>query len=151
MDDELALFQGRELARGMPAVTGLALLSSRALAGLCKPPAELGRQAEAILALAAERGLIELRIQPDRIDSSERLLAVAVEISGEERKVLRKTGDPAWTMGFVEGLRQLCLGGLVVHLAGHEFVLSAAGFEKARALDRNGFAADVAGGFDEEI
>ncbi len=151
MDEELAIFQGRELARGLPTVTGLALLCSRALAGLGKPPTVLGRPAEAILALAADRGLIELRIQPDRIDSSERLLAVAVETSMEQRKVLRKTGDPAWTMGFVEGLRQLCMSGLVMHLAGHEFVLTAAGFEKSRALERREFDADVEGGFDEEI
>lgn len=151
MDDDLALLAGRELARGMATISGFAVLCSRAVAGLCRSPVELGRQAEAILACAADRGLIELRMQTDRIDSSERLLAVTIEMGENTRRTLRKKSDPAWTMEFLEGFRRLCLNGLVMHLAGSEFVLTSAGFGLARGLDATAYAAELEGAQDEEI
>ncbi len=157
-DSRQPLFHAEELADGIPTVAGLAMLCSRCLAGMntCETdslhsPGPPGREAMAILAAARERGMIEIRGQAESFDATLRLIAVSVELTEERRIVFRRSGDAAWTMGFLEGFRRLCRDGFVVHQYGREFVLSASGFAAARALDPQDFREELEAGIEEEI
>jgi len=152
------LFHAQELAEGVPTVAGMAMLCSRSLAGFGNEPPqepaampELWREALVILVAAQERGLIELRGQADSFDSSQRLIAVAVEKDQDKRIVFRSKGDPAWTMSYVEGFRQLCRHGLVVHQFGREFVLSGTGFRLGRTLNASEFADELQLAIEQEM
>ena len=152
------LFHSQELADGIPTVAGLAMLCSRSLdkvrpensQGESAMP-ELWREALVILIAARERGMIELRGQSDSFDSSQRLIAVAVERDQDTRIIFRRKSDPAWTMSYVEGFRQLCQQGLVVHQFGREFVLSGPGFRFGRSLNAAEFADELQLAISEEM
>ncbi len=144
------LFHAQELAEGIPTIAGLAMLCSRSLANLGREDSagdslmtELWREARVVLVAARERGMIEMRGQSDSFDSSQRLIAVAVEKDQDTRIIFRRKSDPAWTMSYVEGFRQLCQHGLVIHQFGREFVLSGTGFRLAKSLDEKEFAGEL--------
>lgn len=165
-------FHTQELADGIPLVSGLAMLCSRVISGMQPPPLTasmdgaieqqtlaadsqpshgLVREALAILAAAAKRGILEIRGQADAFDSSQRLQAVAVETSEHHRLVFRSRIDPAITMAYLEGFRQLCETGCVVHQFSREFSLSSAGFSLARKLKADDFVHEWEAAIEEEI
>jgi hypothetical protein len=140
----------QQLSDGVPTVAGFAGLCSRFIAGLVQPPARLSPEANAILCASADRGVIEIRVSKDSFDSLDRFIAVCVEQSEEERLLFKQKSNPKQTLRFLEGFRELCQAGLVMHHAQKDFSLTVAGFEAAEALDRTdfadllGFAEDVA-------
>lgn len=139
----------QQLGDGAPTVAGFAGLCSRSLAGLVDPPASLSEEANAILVAAANRGVIEIRISKESFDSLDRFVAVCVELDVEHRLLFKQKSNPRQTLRFLEGFRQLCQAGFVLHHALKDFSLTVAGFDQADSLDRDDFEELLA--FAEEV
>ena len=139
----------QELNDGTATVVGFATLSTMAMCGTAPPPEELSAEAIAILVAASERGIMDIRGSQEGFDSSERLLGVCVEQSEDKLLLFRRKSEPEQTIRFLDGFRQLCQAGLVMHHMQREFSLTAKGFELARSLDETDadrlleFAVDV--------
>jgi hypothetical protein len=130
-----------ELGFGAPTLIAFARLCSEALAAP-RPLAEesLGVEARIILYAARRRGALEIKGVNNAFDSSERLLAVCVEVDADRQVVFRRRDDPELTIRFLDGFRQLCVSGLVMHHLFREFSLTRAGFELARTIPRQDVA-----------
>jgi hypothetical protein len=127
----------QELAEGAPTITAFAQLCSLAMIALDRElaPEQFTDEAKAILSLAASRGTLEIRAHRDPFDPAERFLAVCVEVEPESRKWFLQKEDPRQTVRFLEGFRELCRAGLVVHHLQRDFSLSSRGFEFAKQFD----------------
>ena len=132
-DRQQTLWQ--ELNEGTATIVGFATLCTLALSGTAGPAEELCPEAMAILVTAVNRGSIEIRVNKESFDSSERLLGVCVEVSEGEFLLFRKKSEPEQTIRFLNGFRQLCLAGFAMHHIHREFSLTAKGFEEARKLN----------------
>jgi hypothetical protein len=127
-----------ELGAGAPTLIGFARLCSDALAANRVGPTEdLLVEARAILYAARRRGAIEIKAVNDAFDSSERFLAICVELDADRQLICRRRDDPELTMRFLDGFRQLCASGLVMHHLFREFSLTRCGFELARVIPRH--------------
>jgi hypothetical protein len=108
------------LGAGAPVLVALAQLCSQAMVE--DPSANLHSaesltpEAKTILVSARARGVIEIK---------------AVNTA------FRDPNDPEVTVSFLEGFRQLCRSGLVVHHIHRDFSLTALGFKVARRIDRD--------------
>ena len=129
--------QWQDLGHGAPTIIGFANLCSIAMMQSTPDPTGEGLSDEAltILVAAAKRGAIDIRADRDSFDSAERFLAVCVEYELDQRILFLKKEDPEQTIRFLEGFRQLCQRGLVIHHMQKDFSLSAPGFELARSVD----------------
>jgi hypothetical protein len=124
-----------ELGEGAPTLIAFARLCSDALARNQRAPAgTLSEEARAIMYVARHRGAIEIKGTNHAFDSSERFLSVCVELDAERQFFMKRRDDPELTVRFLDGFRELCASGLVVHHLFREFSLSRAGFELARAI-----------------
>ncbi len=112
-----------------PTISGLAHLAARAVADVATPVSQLSEPAKVLLQAAKQRGIFEIRGNPDAFDSTERLLAVCVEAAEGQWWMFKEKSNPRKTMAYLEGFRQLCQAGLVVHQWQREFSLTHAGFE----------------------
>lgn len=119
---------------GAPTVIGLAQLCGQALMGPTRSTADISVEAKTILFLARERGILELRGTNDAFESCERLLTIFIECSDDQSIALKAPGNVRQSVKFLEGLRQACQAGLVLHHLQREFSLSALGFEFAEQL-----------------
>ena len=127
-----------ELGAGAPTLIAFARLCADALAANRQvPQEELTSEARAILYAARQRGAIEIQGVNDAFDSSERLLAICVELDTDRRVTFRRRGEPELTIRFLDGFRQLCCSGLVMHQLFREFSLTCAGFKLARTIPRD--------------
>jgi hypothetical protein len=95
---------------------------------------ELSGEAQAILFAARHRGVIELKAVNTAFDAAARLLAVYVEESEERTIAFRDSQRPEVTVLFLDGFRELCATGLVLHHIYRDFSLSPLGFEVARTI-----------------
>ncbi|MCE2791236.1 MAG: hypothetical protein ACK493_16780 [Planctomycetota bacterium] len=134
-----------DLSDSTPVIVALAALSARAWvekqpAG--EPPL-LSREAQVLLAAARERGIFELRTLPTEFDSSDRLLAVSVELPGQRKLVFKQSGNPRQTLRFLDAFRELCQQGLALHQLQKEFSLTSRGFAAADQLAAEDFTADL--------
>jgi hypothetical protein len=120
-----------DLVMGAPTIIGFAALCSRALAADPPLPEVTSPAAGAILHAARQRGALEIKPVKSAYDSSQRLLAVHVELAPARWLVFRSRQRPQYTIELLEGFRQLCLQGLVMHHQGAEFALSHAGMQLA--------------------
>ena len=130
-----------ELGEGAPTIIGFANLCSLAMCDDKMPPVSargelISDHARALLAMAAVRGVFEIRNNREGFDSTERFLAVCVEEETDVWQLFRQKNDPETTVQFLEGFRQLCRFGLTIHHLQREFSLTAAGFEVARTIDK---------------
>lgn len=143
----------QELSEGAATIIGFAEICSQALQGTAEEvdSDRLSDEAKAILAVAAERGVIEIRAQKDGFDSVERFLAVCVEYAPEQRLLFLQKENPRQTVRFLEGFRQLCQAGLVLHHLQRDFSLSSRGFEVAQRFSKSEFQALVEFGMELEI
>ncbi len=124
-----------ELGQGAPTLIAFARLCSDALArNQCEPVETLSEEALAIMYVARSRGAIEVRGTDHAFDSSDRFLSVCVELDAERQFVMKRRDGPELTVRFLDGFRQLCASGLIVHHLFREFSLSRAGFELAREI-----------------
>jgi hypothetical protein len=94
-------------------------------------------EAKAILVAARGRGVIEVRGVNTAFDPAARMLAVYVEIDETQTIAFRDPNEPEVTVRFLEGFRQLCALGLVMHHLHRDFSLSTAGFELAKLIQRD--------------
>ncbi len=124
-----------DLKAGAPTILGFAHICAAALSVADAPPAELSDEAKAILYTARQRGVVELKTVENAFDAVERFLAVYVECEEGRTTMFRDKRDPARTMKFLEGFRQLCAAGLMIHHLLREFSLTHRGFEVAAAID----------------
>ncbi len=122
-----------ELGVGAPTLMALAMLCGKALAGEAAS-GELSLEARAILHAARQRGLVEIKGANTAFESPERLLAVHVELEPERGIAFRSRANPEFTVRCLDGFRQLCAAGLVMHHLYREFSLTMRGFETARSV-----------------
>lgn len=128
-----------ELGHGAPTIVGFARLCTQAM--LQRDPRtpdqllfELPSEAKLILHLARDRGTFEIRSNRDSFDSAERFLAVCVETEQDVWHLLLDKLQPEQTIRCLEGFRQLCQTGLIMHHLHREFSLSSQGYNIARMV-----------------
>ena len=131
------------LGQGAPTLVALAQLCSERW-GLRQPASEaaaaatpLPDESRAILFAARERGIIEVRAVNSAFDAAARLLAVYVELSDERTIAFRDPKRPEVTVRFMEGFRELCHRGMVIHHIFRDFSLSPQGWAVARAIQQS--------------
>ena len=96
---------------------------------------ELMPEAKTILYAARERGIIEIRAVNSAFDAAARLLAVYVEVNDERTIAFRDPADPAVTVQFLDGFRNLCNCGLVIHHIYRDFSLAPRALQLATFLN----------------
>ena len=140
-DRQQTLWQ--ELNEGTATVVGFATLCSMAMCQTADPPEELSQEALALLAASRERGIMEIRGFKEAFDSTERLLGVGVELDPDRWLVFKQKSQPEMTIRFLDGFRQLCLSGFVMHHMQRDFSLTTKGFEAASLLDAADFESQL--------
>ncbi|MDP7020041.1 MAG: hypothetical protein QGG36_29860 [Pirellulaceae bacterium] len=125
----------RELGLSAPTLLAFAQLCGRSLsAGTADEP--LRPEAYALLFAARKLGVLELKAVNTAYEAAERLLAVYVDLDHDRTMVFRSREDVEVTLRFLDGFRQLCSTGLVMHHIYGEFSLTAAGFEAAKLVEQ---------------
>jgi hypothetical protein len=127
------------LGQGAPMLVALAQLCAERWVLRNCPEVEptqrpLPAEAQAILFAAQARGIIEVRAVNSAFDAAARLLAVYVELSDERTIAFRDPRKPEVTVRFMEGFRELCQRGLVMHHIYRDFSLSPQGMELAKSI-----------------
>ena len=131
-----------DLVNAVPTIGALARVCGQQL-GVDVIPAEelsLSQEAEAILFTASGRGMIEIKGTNKEFESPQRLLAVYVELENESHLMFRSRTEPEITIRFLDGFRELCRAGLVLHQCAAEFSLTRQGFQVARGVDETAIA-----------
>jgi hypothetical protein len=125
------------LGAGAPILVALAQLCSQAIVDRPSvPPLEsFSPAARAILYAARIRGVIEVKGLHTAFEAPSRLLAVYIEDEEGNTIAFRDARNPEITVQFLEGLRELCISGLVIHHLLRDFSLSSAGFAMARQIE----------------
>ncbi len=127
------------LGAGAPVLVALAQLCSQAMVEInhvdAAPTDDLPPESLAILVAARNRGVIELKAVNTAFEAPSRLLAVYVELDETQTIAFRAPHEPEITVRFLEGFRQLCLRGLVMHHIHRDFSLTSRGFELARTIN----------------
>jgi len=128
------------LGAGAPVLVALAQLCSQAMVERVTPKPTTAEgllpEAKAILVAARDRGVVEVRGVNTAFDPAARLLAVYVELDESQTIAFRDPERPETTVLFLEGFRQLCELGLVMHHLHRDFSLTALGFELARTISK---------------
>lgn len=133
---EMVLWE--ELGAGAPTLIAFARLCSMAMASGVTGSAEtLSEEARAILYAARHRGAIEIKGANSAFESSERFLSVCVELDAEQTFTLKQRDNPELNIRFLDGFRQLCAAGLVMHHQYRDFSLTVPGLEMARTIARD--------------
>ncbi len=125
-----------ELGAGAPTVVALAALCSQAMLATHPSTPPLSLPARTILYAARERGVLEIKGTYDAFNATARLLAVCVLLEDERSLVFLSPEEPELTVRFLDGFRELCRGGLVMHHLYREFSLTGRGFDRARQIPR---------------
>ena len=142
-----------QLGQGVPTLAGLASVASAAIATGGDPSLQISPEARCLLFAAKDRGIMEIKGANRAFDSPGRMLAVYVEADAERTLIFRSRENPAVTIRFLAGFRDLCAAGLVMHHIFTEFSLTRKGLELARAVredevrDLLAFAREI-GGFE---
>lgn len=124
----------QELGEGAPTLAGFARLCSQSLAGRAQSDRVLSPEAKAILYVARDRGVIEIKGAHRAFDAPARMLAVHVETGPQQTTVFRHPDKPEVTIRFLAGFRELCEAGLAMHHIYGDFSLSREGFDLARTV-----------------
>ncbi len=123
------------LGNGAPVLVALAQISSQALvSGGPKTLPTLLPEAKAILFAAKDRGIVEIKGVHTAFEAPSRLLAVYIEITDEYTIAFRDRANPEVTVRFLDGFRQLCECGLIIHHLHRDFSLTSAGFALAKTI-----------------
>jgi len=140
------------LGAGAPVLVALAQIASQAMVD--NDPLNLDQlsiEARAILFSAKSRGVIEIKGVPAAFDPADRWIAVYVQVDEDRTLAFRSREQPEVTIRFLEGFRQLCQGGLVVHHLHHDFSLSHRGFQLARQQDESSVREALQWGVEESF
>lgn len=125
-----------ELGQGAPTIAGLAQVASRAVAIGGDKDVPLSPEARCLLFAARERGIIEVKGANRAFDAPGRMLAVHVEADADRTLLFRSRENPAMTIRFLSGFRDLCAAGLAMHHIYTEFSLTREGLELAATIER---------------
>ncbi len=117
-----------DLGVGARTLIALAQLCSQALAASRVETAALSAEARAILYCARHRGVLEVKASNAAYESPSRLLTVFVETEDQSQIRFRHPREVRQNVRFLEGFRELCSSGLIMHHLYHEFSLTSAGF-----------------------
>ena len=142
MDDPQQGITWQDLGNGVPTIIAMAHLSSITLAQRDLPAVnidDLSDEAKTILVGAQKSGSMCIRGDKNAFEPAERFLAVCVDLDEGRRIEFRCLQDPEQNVKFMDGLRQLCSAGLVMHQLMNDFSLTASGFELAKSLDSADF------------
>lgn len=123
------------LGAGAPVLVALAQLTAQAMVD--KPTIGLEQllpEAKAILFAAHFRGIIEIKGSHTAFDAPARMLAVYIELDDVQCITFRDPESPEITVRFLEGFRELCVAGLVMHHTHRDFSLTTKGFTLARTI-----------------
>ncbi len=123
------------LGSGAPVLVALAQLTSQAM--IDQPQVELEQlspEAKAILFSAHYRGMIEIKGSHAAFEAPARMLAVYIELDAAQTIGFRDPNVPEVTVRFLEGFRQLCASGLVIHHTHRDFSLTTRGYALARTI-----------------
>jgi hypothetical protein len=123
-----------DMGQGAPTIIALAQLCGRVLVQGPALVEELSPEAKVILFAAARRGMLEIRGTNAAYESAARLLTVHVERDADSRVQFRAPGNIEQNVRFLDGFRQLCAHGYVLHHLYHEFTLTPAGFARAKTV-----------------
>lgn len=123
-----------DMGYGAPTIIALAQLCGRVLVHGPAYVEELSPEAKVILFTAARRGMLEIRGTNAAYESAARLLTVHVERDTDVRIQFRAPGNIEQNVRFLDGFRQLCAHGYVIHHLYHEFTLTPAGFALAKTI-----------------
>ena len=123
-----------ELGQGAPTLAGLARVASIAVATGGDKSIQLSREARGLLHVARNRGVLEVKGSNRAFDAPGRLLAVYVEVDEQRTLIFRSRENPAYTIRFLAGFRELCAAGLVMHHINTEFSLTREGFDLAQTV-----------------
>jgi hypothetical protein len=126
-----------ELGQGAPTLAALASVASIAMATGGDKTVELSREARCILFAAKDRGVIEIKGANRAFDAPGRMLAVYIETDSDRTLIFRSRDNPAYTIRFLAGFRELCTAGLVMHHIYTEFSLTRAGLDLAPTIARD--------------
>ena len=110
---------------------------------MCEPATSLSNEALVLLHVARERGIFEIRGQPDAFDSTDRLLAVSIEFEEGCWKIFRQKSNPQKTVAYLDAFRELCQSGLVMHHLQRDFSLTRGGFRFAAECKPCDLAAEL--------
>jgi hypothetical protein len=135
---ESALAGWKDLGEGAPTLIALAQLCGMAMISGKVDTESLSREAKAILYTARHRGILEIKGTDTAYESPSRLLTVFVEVEDQQQIRWRKAHDVQQNVRFLEGFRELCANGLVIHHLYHEFSLTSRGFQYAESLSPDG-------------
>jgi hypothetical protein len=124
----------QELGQGAPTLAGLARVCSLAMATGGDKSIKLSPEAQAILFAARNRGILEVKGANRAFDAPGRMLAVYIETEPDRTLIFRSRENPAYTIRFLAGFRELCAAGLVMHHIYQEFSLTREGLEQATAV-----------------
>ncbi len=128
------------LGAGAPMLVALSQLSSDSMANHSATERIdldlLLPEAKAILVAARNRGVIELKALNSAFEAPSRLLAVYVEVDDVQTIAFRDPNIPEVTVRFLEGFRQLCAYGLVMHHIYRDFSLTSRGFDLSRTISQ---------------
>ena len=133
-NDELLATTWNDMGVGAPTLIAFAQLCSRAMIGGATT-GEFSPEAKAILYAARDRGILEVKASNTAYESPSRLLTVFVELDDDTKIRFRDNRDPRQNVRFLDGFRQLCVAGLVMHHLYHEFSLTSAGFDLATTIE----------------
>lgn len=130
----------KELTFSVPTLAALAELAAMRLVNCPTEDYELSSEALAILSVTRERGIIELKSNNTEFESSQRMLAVYAEKTTDTHVMFRSREEPEITVRFLEGFRELCDAGMVIHQVAGEFSLTVRGFDKAKTVNAHNVA-----------
>ena len=125
-----------ELGKSSPNLYALARLCSQSWLHGTAAPDPLSDEARAILVLARNQGMIELKVANTSANAVERLLTVYVEVTPEQLLAVRIRGDLQASLRLFDGFRELCAAGMVMHHQLNEFSLTNTGLNAAAAIPR---------------
>jgi len=140
-----------ELLNGLPTIGAFARLCANVLAQprgeMAAVTPDLSGEAEAILWAARQRGILEIKGTNQEVESPKRLLAIYVEVDSDCFLVFRNRQEPQVTLRFLDGFRELCEAGFIMHQMGSEFSLTRSGFEQAAGLEESALEQYLALGY----
>jgi hypothetical protein len=126
-----------ELGQGAPTIAGLAQVASRAIAIGGDKNAPLSPEARCLLFAARNRGVIDVKGANRAFDAPGRMLAVYVETDADHTLIFRSRENPAVTIRFLSGFRELCAAGLAMHHIYTEFSLTREGLDVAATIEQS--------------
>ncbi len=127
-----------DLSRAIPTLGAFARICGRAFTAETEcEPSDFSKEAQTILFWAKDRGVLEIKQTQDEYDAVDRFLTVFVERSSQQMIGFKNNQEPEKTIRFVEGFRELCRKGLVMHHAQRDFSLTQRGFEVAKEIAEN--------------